>query len=105
MPPFQEMLHTMMVSGNELIETLGTVGQTGAMVAAQGFAGMGLYIMEKSFSGWTIFQEAGSFLEDCVVQPLSDSSMGDAGLDIDVLIGGGQAQRTSWGHVSPPAMV
>jgi hypothetical protein len=31
--------------------------------------------MEKPINGWTIFQEAWSFLEDLVVQLLSDSSI------------------------------
>ena len=49
MPPFQEMLHTMMEAGNELMKTLGAVGQTGAMVAAEGFPGMGLNIVKTPF--------------------------------------------------------
>ena len=49
MPPFQEMLHKMMEAGNELMKTLGAVGQTGAMVAAEGFPGMGLNIVKTPF--------------------------------------------------------
>lgn len=49
MPPFQEMLHTMMEAGNALMQTLGAVGQTGTMVAAEGFPGMGLNIVKTPF--------------------------------------------------------
>jgi hypothetical protein len=49
MPPFQEMLHTMMEAGNALMATLGEVGQTGAMIAAEGFPGMGLNIVKTPF--------------------------------------------------------
>jgi hypothetical protein len=49
MPPFQEMLHKMMEAGNELMKTLGEVGQTGAMIAAEGFPGMGLNIVKTPF--------------------------------------------------------
>ncbi|MBN1453832.1 MAG: hypothetical protein JW963_22650 [Anaerolineales bacterium] len=49
LPPFQEMLHKMMEAGNELMKTLGAVGQTGAMVAAEGFPSMGLNIVKTPF--------------------------------------------------------
>jgi hypothetical protein len=49
MPPFQEMLHKMMAAGNELMKTLASVGQTGAMIAAEGFPGMGLNIVKTPF--------------------------------------------------------
>jgi len=49
LPPFQEMLHKMMEAGNELMKTLGVVGQTGAMVAAEGFPAMGLNIVKTPF--------------------------------------------------------
>jgi hypothetical protein len=49
MPPFQEMLHKMMEAGNALMATLGEVGQTGAMIAAEGFPGMGLNIVKTPF--------------------------------------------------------
>ena len=49
LPPFQEMLRKMMDAGNELMKILGTVGQTGAMVAAEGFPGMGFNIVKTPF--------------------------------------------------------
>jgi len=49
MPPFQEMLHKMMEAGNELMKILGAVGQTGAMVAAEGFPSMGFNIVKTPF--------------------------------------------------------
>ncbi len=49
MPPFQEMLHKMMEAGNELMKTLGSVGQTMGMVTAEGFPGMGLNIVKTPF--------------------------------------------------------
>ena len=49
MPPFQEMLKTMMEAGNELMKMLGAVGQTGGMIAAAGFPGMGLNIVKTPF--------------------------------------------------------
>jgi hypothetical protein len=49
MPPFQEMLHKMIEAGNALMATLGEVGQTGAMIAAEGFPGMGLNIVKTPF--------------------------------------------------------
>lgn len=49
LPPFQEMLHKMMEAGNELMKILGAVGQTGAMVAAEGFPGMGFNIVKTPF--------------------------------------------------------
>ena len=48
-PAFQEMLHKMMEAGNELMKILGTVGQTGAMVAAEGFPSMGRNIIKTPF--------------------------------------------------------
>jgi uroporphyrinogen-III decarboxylase len=39
----------MMEAGNELMKTLGSVGQTGAMIAAEGFPGMGLNIVKTPF--------------------------------------------------------
>jgi uroporphyrinogen-III decarboxylase len=49
LPPFQEMLHKMMEAGNELMKMLGTVGQMGAMIAGEGFPGMGLNIVKTPF--------------------------------------------------------
>jgi hypothetical protein len=49
LPPFQEMLHKLMEAGNALMATLGVVGQTGAMIAAEGFPGMGLNIVKTPF--------------------------------------------------------
>ncbi|MBN1179062.1 MAG: hypothetical protein JXD18_07620 [Anaerolineae bacterium] len=49
LPPFQQMLRTMMEAGNELMRMLGVVGQTGAMIAAEGFPGMGLNIVKTPF--------------------------------------------------------
>lgn len=49
LPPFQAMLHRMMEAGNELMKILGAVGQTGAMVAAEGFPGMGFNIVKTPF--------------------------------------------------------
>ncbi|MCB8944488.1 MAG: hypothetical protein H6658_12130 [Ardenticatenaceae bacterium] len=49
LPPFQEMLHKMMEAGNELMKMLGIVGQTGAMVAAEGFPSMGFNIVKTPF--------------------------------------------------------
>jgi hypothetical protein len=49
LPPFQEMLHKMMEAGNELMKMLGVVGQTGGMIAAEGFPGMGLNIVKTPF--------------------------------------------------------
>ncbi len=49
LPPFQEMLHKMMEAGNALMKTLAEVGQTGAMVAAEGFPAMGLNIVKTPF--------------------------------------------------------
>lgn len=48
-PEFQEMLRTMMEAGDELMKMLGIVGQTGAMIAAEGFPGMGLNIVKTPF--------------------------------------------------------
>lgn len=49
LPDFQEMLHKMMEAGNELMKILGAVGQTGAMVAAEGFPAMGFNIVKTPF--------------------------------------------------------
>jgi Uroporphyrinogen decarboxylase (URO-D) len=49
LPPFQEMLHKMMEAGNELMKVLGAVGQTGAMIAGEGFPAMGLNIVKTPF--------------------------------------------------------
>ena len=49
LPPFQEMLKTLMDAGNELMKTLAAVGQTGAMIAGAGFPGMGLNIVKTPF--------------------------------------------------------
>lgn len=49
LPPFQEMLHKMMEAGNELMKILGEVGQTAAMVAAEGFPAMGFNIVKTPF--------------------------------------------------------
>jgi len=49
LPPFQEMLHKMMEAGNALMKTLAEVGQTGAMVAAEGYPAMGLNIVKPPF--------------------------------------------------------
>lgn len=49
LPPFQEMLHKLMQAGNELMQMLAVVGQTGAMIAGAGFPGMGLNIVKTPF--------------------------------------------------------
>jgi hypothetical protein len=49
LPPFQQMLHTMMEAGNELMKMLGEVGQTMGMIAGEGFPGMGLNIVKTPF--------------------------------------------------------
>jgi hypothetical protein len=49
LPPFQEMLKTLMEAGNELMKTLAVVGQTGAMIAGAGFPGMGYNIAKVPF--------------------------------------------------------
>jgi len=49
LPPFQEMLKTMMEAGTELMKMLAVVGQTGAMIAAEGFPAMGLNIVKTPF--------------------------------------------------------
>ncbi len=49
LPPFQEMLKTLMEAGNELMKMLAIVGQTGAMIAGAGFPGMGLNIAKTPF--------------------------------------------------------
>jgi hypothetical protein len=48
-PPFQEMLHTLMEAGNELMKMLAIVGQTGAMISALGFPGMKSNIVKTPF--------------------------------------------------------
>jgi hypothetical protein len=49
LPPFQEMLKTLMEAGNELMKMLGVVGQTGAMIAGAGFPGMAYNIAKVPF--------------------------------------------------------
>jgi hypothetical protein len=49
LPAFQDMLHKMMDAGNELMKILGSVGQTGAMVAAEGYPAMGFNIVKTPF--------------------------------------------------------
>jgi hypothetical protein len=49
LPPFQEMLKTMMEAGNELMKMLAVVGQTGAMIAGAGFPGMVYNIVKTPF--------------------------------------------------------
>jgi len=49
LPPFQEMLKTLMEAGNELMKMLAIVGQTGAMIAGAGFPSMGLNIAKTPF--------------------------------------------------------
>jgi len=49
LPPFQEMLKKMMDAGNEMMRILGIVGQTGAMVAGEGFPAMGFNIVKTPF--------------------------------------------------------
>lgn len=49
MPPFQEMLRKMMAAGDELMKILAEVGQTAAMVAAQGYPSMGINIVKTPF--------------------------------------------------------
>jgi len=49
LPPFQEMLKTLMEAGNELMQMLGVVGQTGAMIAGAGFPSMGFNIVKTPF--------------------------------------------------------
>ena len=49
LPPFQEMLKTLMEAGNELMKMLAVVGQTGAMIAGAGFPGMGFNIVKTPF--------------------------------------------------------
>lgn len=49
LPPFQEMLKTLMEAGNELMKMLAVVGQTGAMLAGAGFPSMGLNIAKTPF--------------------------------------------------------
>lgn len=49
LPPFQEMLKTLMEAGNEMMRMLGVVGQTGGMIAAAGFPSMGLNIVKTPF--------------------------------------------------------
>ena len=49
LPPFQEMLKTLMEAGNELMKMLAIVGQTSAMIAGAGFPTMGLNIVKTPF--------------------------------------------------------
>jgi hypothetical protein len=48
-PPFQAMLKTLMEAGDELMKTLGAVGQTAGMIAASGFPSMGMNIVKTPF--------------------------------------------------------
>ena len=49
LPPFQEMLKTLMKAGNELMRMLEVVGQTSDKIAACGFPGMGYSIVKTPF--------------------------------------------------------
>jgi hypothetical protein len=49
LPPFQEMLKTLMEAGNELMKMLESVGQTAGMIASSGFPSMGLSIVKPPF--------------------------------------------------------
>jgi len=49
MPPFQEMLQKLMQAAGELMKTLGSVGQTMGMVAAEGFPSIGMNIVKTPF--------------------------------------------------------
>ena len=49
LPPFQAMIQKLMEAGAELMKTLAIVGQTGAMIAAAGYPGMGLNIVKTPF--------------------------------------------------------
>jgi hypothetical protein len=49
MPPFQAMIQKLMEAGNELMKTLGEMGQTAAMIAAAGYPSMGLNIVKTPF--------------------------------------------------------
>lgn len=48
-PPFREMIQKMLDAGEEMMKMLGAVGQTGAMIAGEGFPGMGLNIVKTPF--------------------------------------------------------
>jgi hypothetical protein len=48
-PPFREMIQKMLDAGEEMMKMLGAVGQTGGMIAAEGFPGMGLNIVKTPF--------------------------------------------------------
>ena len=48
-PPFREMLHKMMDASDELMKVLGEVGQTSAMIAAQGYGNIGTNIVKTPF--------------------------------------------------------
>ena len=49
LPPFREMLKTLMEAGNELMKLLEVVGQTAGMIAAAGFPGMNYSIVKTPF--------------------------------------------------------
>ncbi len=49
MPPFQEMIQKLTKAAGELMQVLGEVGQTSAMIASAGFPGMGLNIVKTPF--------------------------------------------------------
>jgi len=49
LPPFQEMLKTLMEAGNELVKMLEFVGQTASMITSSGFPSMGFNIVKTPF--------------------------------------------------------
>jgi hypothetical protein len=49
LPPFQDMIQKLTEAGGELMKMLGAVGQTGAMISAAGYPGMGLNIVKTPF--------------------------------------------------------
>jgi Uroporphyrinogen decarboxylase (URO-D) len=49
LPPFQAMIRKLMEAGAELMKILAIVGQTGGMIAAAGYPGMGLNIVKTPF--------------------------------------------------------
>jgi len=49
LPPFQEMLKTLMEAGNEVMKLLKVVGQTAGMIASSGFPSMGFNIVKTPF--------------------------------------------------------
>ena len=60
------------------------------------------YLMEKPIRGWTIFLEASSFLEDPVVQLLSDSSI-RAVIWQEAAAGNSWPGGRAWLGLKPPA--